>query len=228
VQGYIRTTYNADKLLSPYFRDVLSFRSLQARTGTLIAGRSALHFFDRSKLPGDPLDVFVYFHRRREVVDWFLEVGFKFIPSYNQPNDLDFYIADVIVEERPSNPPGVCGILLFQLEGSPDVTVRLFVAARSPMEIVLCSHSTCMVNVISYEKAYCLFPRATLHDHHSLLMNHEDHYAGRALDIAELEEQGFTMSDELEPIELAFAHGTSGFVLGWRWIDDSATWIIKL
>ncbi len=85
-----------------------------------------------------------------------------------------------------------------------------------------------MLNVISYEKVYCLFPRATLHDHTSLVLNTDDtDYIARKIDIAEMRTRGFTMLEELEP-EVLLPSYPSPFAFGWRWIDDSETWVINL
>ncbi len=85
-----------------------------------------------------------------------------------------------------------------------------------------------MLNVISYEKVYCLFPRATLHDHTSLVLNTGGpEYITRRIDIAETRMRGFSMIEELETEQLLDPH-PSPFAFGWRWIDDSNTWVINL
>ncbi len=130
VHDYIRSVYNAHQLLSPFFRDVPSFRSLQARTGTLVSGHSALHFLDRSRRSSDPLDIFVYFLRSREVVDWLERAGYMLV---RDPDDND----------ASQDLPVRYLVHTFKLRGSsPSVLVRVVVAAGSPMDIILCSYSS--------------------------------------------------------------------------------------
>ena len=52
VEDYIRVAFNIDARLSPFFDDPRAFRSLQARTGTVISGSTALQFFERAIYPG--------------------------------------------------------------------------------------------------------------------------------------------------------------------------------
>ncbi|KAL1937077.1 hypothetical protein VTO73DRAFT_15132 [Trametes versicolor] len=228
VNDYIQSVYNPHRLLSPFFRDVSSFRSLQARTGSLISGHSALHFFNRSLRPTDPLDVYVYFHHRREVVDWLLDSGFRFSPSITQASGLDYAVEQGRRMQNETYPPDSWECLIFYRDGSHrNATVRVYIAMRSPMEMILHSHSTCMMNVISYEKAYCLFPRPTLHEHRGLLMKiKQGHDVWRVYEIEDVQARGFAMLDGLEPKELALSCASSSFALGWRWIDDSASWVI--
>ncbi len=86
-----------------------------------------------------------------------------------------------------------------------------------------------MINVISYEKAYCLFPRPTVHDHVSLILNTERVFypPTRDLEIAKLEAKGFKIVQEVPLERLVSPYPGSPFALGWRWIDDSETWVVK-
>lgn len=132
------------------------------------------------------------------------------------------------------------------------------------------------MNVISYEKAYCLFPRATLEKRLSLLSSScRGRSKRRSAGLEKYARRGFRMlatlpPDELEPdpasaltaaasapfpdalayapflygrpTALAIVGRTSpapaagaaqrkpwpAFRVGWRWIDDSASWVLPL
>ncbi len=130
VQDYIRSVYNAHRLLSPFFHDVPSFRSLQASTGTLISGNSALHFLDRSRRLCDPLDIFVYFLHRREVVEWLEGAGYTLVMNSDD-------------DDSPLSPVIRYFVQTFKKRGtSPGVLVRVVVAAGSPMDAILRSYSS--------------------------------------------------------------------------------------
>lgn len=61
MSSYRRRTYSVHSILSPYFTDseIIEFRLLQARTGTLISGSTALQFFERVVYPDSDLDLFM-------------------------------------------------------------------------------------------------------------------------------------------------------------------------
>jgi len=59
VTGYMRRTYSVERILKPFFSSPEAFRELQARTGTLVSGSSAVQFFDRSFYPDSDLDLYV-------------------------------------------------------------------------------------------------------------------------------------------------------------------------
>lgn len=142
-QAYIAHVFNPHRLLSGYFEDVSSFRTLQARTRSLISGRAALHFFDRASYPSSPLDLHVHFHHRREVVHWLLDAGYTFLPSPDQSPDIDFTVAQGIVDQGGCDAIGLCGTLNFGMgEGESYVTIRVVVALRTPVEVILLSHSS--------------------------------------------------------------------------------------
>lgn len=132
--------------------------------------------------------------------------------------------------------------------------------------------SACVMNVISYEKAYCLFPRATLEKRLSLLSSScRGRSKRRSTGLEKYARRGFRMLSTLPPDELeldpasAIATASSpfpddlaympflygrptalaivgrtpapaasqrtawpAFRVGWRWIDDSASWVLPL
>ena len=67
VEDYISRRFSIVKLLSRYFQHPSAFRNLQAVTGTVISGSSALQFFDRSYYPKSDLDLYVPFSWRQDV-----------------------------------------------------------------------------------------------------------------------------------------------------------------
>ncbi|KAI1795024.1 hypothetical protein LXA43DRAFT_970716 [Ganoderma leucocontextum] len=150
-----------------------------------------------------------------------------------------------------------------------ELKVQVIVAKNSPMEVILGFHSTCVMNVISYEKAYCLFPRATLEERRTLVsFSCRGKSKQRQDGLAKYERRGYTVmyylpSHEIVPDSsaqslyptsrsddtLAAGSGSSlsatlpgafglpraaqaaknpAFRFGWRWIDDSSSWVVSL
>lgn len=57
--NYRRRAFNATRHLSRFFNDATGFRSLQARTGTIVSGSCTLQFMDRTVYAGTDLDLFI-------------------------------------------------------------------------------------------------------------------------------------------------------------------------
>ncbi|KAJ8453513.1 hypothetical protein ONZ51_g13552 [Trametes cubensis] len=173
---YMKTAFDINATLGRYLPNPIEFRGLQARTGTLVSGSTALQFFDRSYNDPLALDLYVFPLYRREVGAWLLSKGFSFRASHEQ--DPCFAITALSRQRsvRFDSSPGVLTIYTFhRYHNGASVDVHIIVAIRTPIETILSFHSTCMMNIISYDKAYCLFPLATLEKHISLLCSSSAH-----------------------------------------------------
>jgi hypothetical protein len=85
VDEFTRRVYNINRHLGQYFTKPTAFRTLQAQTGTLISGSSAIQFLDRSQYPGSDLDLYVNPGHGREVGQWLIErEGYTFKPTGSQ------------------------------------------------------------------------------------------------------------------------------------------------
>lgn len=89
---YSTRAYNINRHLLNFFNDPVSFRSLQARTGTLISGSNALQFLDRTYYPDADLDVYVHPGHAIDVGRWLMseEEGYTFVPKNNQEPESTF------------------------------------------------------------------------------------------------------------------------------------------
>ncbi|KAI0703516.1 hypothetical protein C8T65DRAFT_578754, partial [Cerioporus squamosus] len=240
VQDYIARAFDVRRVLDRFFPDVLAFRSLQARTGTLISGSVALQFFDREFYPASDLDLYVHMRHRREIGRWFLERGYQFEPGPHQPSEFEAAATEALsgLAVTPYGMPGIAAVMNFTrccdnpadmptYDDAPQkLKVQLIVARKTPMEVILGFHSTCVMNVISFEKAYCLFPRATLEERLSLLSSSSAGFSKRRRQsVAKYAIRGFTI---IERIPFTDLRSPRLFPLGWRWIDDSSSWVIPL
>lgn len=84
VTRFCQRAYNINRHLSRYFPDPLSFRSLQARTGLIISGSSALQFLDRSFYPESDLDIYCHPGHVYEVLEWMESFWYRFEPHKYQ------------------------------------------------------------------------------------------------------------------------------------------------
>ncbi len=144
----MRSAFNIHRILQRYFDDPTSFRSLQAQTGTLVSGSTALQFFDRSFYPESDLDIYVHMPWRLRVAQWLLDRGYSFVPSPRQNEDFATAVNDQRVLNNRARyfMRGVAGVFTFvkSVPGKLEevLKVQMIVAARAPMEIILNFHSS--------------------------------------------------------------------------------------
>ncbi|EIW78038.1 hypothetical protein CONPUDRAFT_168000 [Coniophora puteana RWD-64-598 SS2] len=186
VQAFIHHEYDVNRHLSRYFSDPLAFRSLQARTGTLISGSNALQFLDRSLYPEADLDVYTHSGHTLEVLDWLTEkAGYRFAPPEDRPTSSFHDIAGWSPAHRftsqTSKPSGdYGGVKLRGLahvfhyikdskDGGEPLRIQVMESEVNPLGTVLFFHSTCVMNIIAFDCAYSLYPVATYEERKSLL-----------------------------------------------------------
>lgn len=157
--------------LSRFFDNTLEFRSMQARTATLISGSTALQFFDRTHYPESDLDLYAHPLHVKEVGRWLLDSeGYTFQPSIVQESDFDIeshnrlapmdddeMIANMGDAARDVNMfhldqyniPGVCGVFTFikpaRTASAPPRKVQVIAARRNPLECILGFHSCTLI-----------------------------------------------------------------------------------
>ncbi|KAI0745564.1 hypothetical protein C8Q76DRAFT_605408, partial [Earliella scabrosa] len=231
VQDYIRLAFDINKHLLTFFSRPQEFRSLQARTGSLISGSMALQFFNRTRYPDAGLDVFVHKCHRQEVGRWLLQAGYQFVPRPHQDSDFEAAVLDTI-SISPDGfyaLDGISSMLTFVRKCHDDIEtkVQMVVAENAPMEVILSTHSTCVMNVINSKTAYCLFPRATLEERQSLLScSSRGIYRNRNAALAKYAQRGYKITFHVPPETLSPRRQT--FQLGWRWLDDENSWVLPL
>ncbi|KAJ7635105.1 hypothetical protein FB45DRAFT_910776 [Roridomyces roridus] len=213
--------FNPTRLLSPFFGDkeqVDRFRQIQADTGTLISGSTALQFLERTTYPGSDLDLYAYIAHSHNPAAFFLDNGYVFKPRPTQkPDVFDQLDASFEVPHRvfpyPSN--GIVDVIEFT---KGDKKIQLMLAKASPVEVILDFHSTVVMNIITHASAYSLYPWSTFVTKRALqvgysMTNRED---GRKKYI----KRGWQMSST--------APTCAEFEEGLRWVGDRHTWTLPL
>lgn len=258
VRSYIKRTFNVNRLLNRFFQDPLAFRSLQARTGMIIAGSLALQYFDRTHYPSSDLDLYLMPKAMVEVTAWLAEAGYEFEPYPEQPPNLqdamnalmdepgtDFLTGAVL--EHPLYPTrSIHGVYTFTKHptnssgSNQPLKVQCIVSKASPMQVVFSFHSStqlvfmlsiitliqrhcyvaCVMNVISYEKAYSLYPRASIVNHRSLVTCQVPSN-GQPVALKKYADRGFI-------IETTVGHDDPDFPLGRRYLGDRDCWTVDL
>jgi len=82
----MRRKHKLETVLGKYFTDdqILHFRQLQAMTGMIISGSTALQFFERVLYPDSDLDLYVEHLYMRHVALWLASVGYRYVPARNK------------------------------------------------------------------------------------------------------------------------------------------------
>ncbi|TDL13693.1 hypothetical protein BD410DRAFT_757508 [Rickenella mellea] len=244
VQSYSSRAWSIDRHLRRFFRDPSAFRSLQAQTGTLISGSNALQFIDRTFYPESDLDIYVFPREHLTVGKWILEeagMDYAFQPNSSQdpdfekaefaaPDDDDEQDAmDVEDEEAVYRMKGMLGVFTFISQMDDLVAplkVQMIVTQVCPLDTVLSFHSTVVMNIISYQAAYCLFAWTTLEDRHGVVVEAKKTRHEAAL--AKYAARGFhIVSGEEAKCDENHRHRSS-LRFGERWVDDRLTWVIPL
>lgn len=159
VNSYVKRAFNINSFLLRFFSDPLAFRSLQARTNTLISGSSALQFFDRTFYPESDLDLYLSMDAIEKVAEWLVgTAGYTFSPHERQLGELDEALAairfppttDVVAMATAEHPiygsRGIRGVFTFTKPAAdataPALKVQCIVAKLSPMRLILDFHSS--------------------------------------------------------------------------------------
>ncbi|EIN14245.1 hypothetical protein PUNSTDRAFT_56791 [Punctularia strigosozonata HHB-11173 SS5] len=250
VRDYAARAFNIDRHLSRFFDDTRAFRALQAQTATVISGSVALQFFLRTVYPESDLDLYVHPSKAKVIGEWLLSAqGYRFVPNSVQPPTFEeasderhpFYGMLPMSAGSDDEPnaaaerfhaenyrlTGVKAVFSFE-KRSPrtrDILRVQVVAAKScPLECILCEkcHTACVMNVITYNAAYSLYPRATFSEKISLAMP-------RRTDDKEVlrkyEARGFKIwkSDAWRHHQPTVFRANQV-----RWVDDPHTWVVNL
>ncbi|KAI0325803.1 hypothetical protein GY45DRAFT_1329831 [Cubamyces sp. BRFM 1775] len=246
VRDYMERAFNVNKRLSRFFRDPIAFRSLQARTAAVISGSFALQFFDRTYYPESDLDI--YTHPERSFLDvglYLKSEGYTFEPcSWQLANwraEVDRLCArmnarpEALEDENEVTElydmRGTRAVYTFIRESSPGTAapttrkVQIIVARSTPLRALLDFHSTSVLNIITYNAAYCLYPLATLEAYTSLILNGGN--PGKLAALEKYAKRGWRAISNPSPL-IQYLSPSLFFIGKSRWVCDEHTWTVSL
>ncbi|PPQ91333.1 hypothetical protein CVT25_003773, partial [Psilocybe cyanescens] len=254
VASFVRRHFHLHNLLRRYFKpdDIVAFRRLQCVTGMLISGSTALQFFERVIYPESDLDLYVEHHQRYIISEWLESIGYRYTPPATYPDETLEEALDLFPDERSEELfyetsqkgyPGVTIILNFE-KSEPHRKIQLITTHHSTLQMVLNFHSSeilhllrsfftdtltlaaCVMNIITHEKAYSLYPRGTFDERRSLLylplrndrrlLSAATKYAARGWQIVHK-----ISKDESNNPRSAFSHGK-------RYLGDGKCWTLPI
>ncbi|KAL0952148.1 hypothetical protein HGRIS_008765 [Hohenbuehelia grisea] len=154
-------------LLDLSHRQIVDFRKLQKRTQFVISGSAALAALDRKYFQALTVIYIV-----DEIARWLLNVGYCYLTVPTPPSRY--------IDESYSN--GVQKVISLErlaVGGGQAAIIQLVVCRWGPADVILNFHSTVVMNLISSDAMYCLFPRSTLVDRLSYHSPDPDQAAAR-------------------------------------------------
>ncbi|KIM38281.1 hypothetical protein M413DRAFT_448016 [Hebeloma cylindrosporum] len=236
VKSYLQRAFQLEHVLGPYFTSpqILEFRRLQFETGTFISGSTALQFFDRTVYPESDLDLYVERRYHAPIALWLESIGYIYCPPEDStPQSDTFTLAQALSANARHGPQmsinseyaGPSFIYNFQKSGSSRrIQLILSQSDRPPIEMLLNFHSTCVMNLITHDKAYSLYPRPTFEERRSLVLHSNTAERERAL--KKYEDRGWTIIKKITKEETQ--NRRSSFHAGLRYLGDRKCWTLPL
>ena len=178
---YWMTAFNVGRLLHPFIAlgDIISFQDLLRRTGGIISGSTALQFLDRRSFDvSSDLDLYVPSYQSAVLKDWLLLHGLSETPTEDPALDG--------AREYPLSPE-IDSVLNFTA-ATTSRRVQIISTKRDPAYTVLAFHSSkvssflhnrvcrlteqiaCVMNFISHDAVYSLYPVSTFSDRRSIVL----------------------------------------------------------
>ncbi len=256
VSSYLRRAFKLERLLSRYLSDkeILELRRLQFSTGAIISGSTVLQFLDRSFYPDSDLDIYVQQDYKREIALWLESIGYKMLPRKGSTNtnlqhaldEMDDLSNVPMIPPSSNVYPGSFAILEFS-RGYSENKVQLMITEGSPVASVLNFHSSmfklfdpfylltpalaCVMNFITYEKAYSLYPGATFAARKSLVTSvisrpSRSHHLATERALGKYKARGWEVYRRIT--KEMITEDTANFSTGLRRVGDSKCWTMSI
>ncbi|KAH0167768.1 hypothetical protein KCU86_g17818, partial [Aureobasidium melanogenum] len=208
--------WNINQRLARFVNDPKEFRSRLGQADALISGTFALLFFAQLYWLDSGLDIYVQQGLKADALIRYIgeDKSYKFDHSYSwSDNDQHRTLTKVLIFSRIIPP------------GSPQI--RFYLTRTSPLHSILtdCAFSTAHVNIITWNKAYCMFPNVTFVDRRMYFLHTPDEAMGQIL--SKYSAHGWRTSDWAD-YDQARGCNKPGIRENLRRIGDSSTWIIPL
>ncbi|KAF7970270.1 hypothetical protein HWV62_24454 [Athelia sp. TMB] len=173
VQGFRNVAFSITRFLERFLKHPDLFRAMQARTGTVIGGTMALAFFSREHHDDDSVDIYVNPGHSYEVARHLIDTqGYVFQPFGSQ-TPLEFVHgaregeSDRIAAQHHQESVYAINAIdhtfrFIKTDDSGEIQeIFLISTARSVLHAILTAASTASMNMLSFDSAISLYPRAT-------------------------------------------------------------------
>lgn len=138
--------FEIDNTVGQYFTasEIIHFRQLQAATGTIISGSTAVQFFDRDVYENSDLDLYVQHRTARPIALWLQTVGYLFVPH----QDADFQTLEMGLDKSSerytvdSDEGYFDAVVVLDFKKVNHPNIQLITSRGPPLEIILNFHSS--------------------------------------------------------------------------------------
>ncbi|KAH8683003.1 hypothetical protein BGZ60DRAFT_551938, partial [Tricladium varicosporioides] len=156
-----KTQWNINRQLERFVNDPPSLRSLMSQCNALISGSFALQFFERVVWKNSHLDIYVECQPEGETA-LPLEEHLVGVEHYTlQPRDEIIPTDYPCISERDISKVNTY-LRRNNEEPGNDVTVQVIYTQKTPLEVILQGfYTTAVVNIISWDYTWSLFPDTT-------------------------------------------------------------------
>ncbi|KZV93094.1 hypothetical protein EXIGLDRAFT_717624 [Exidia glandulosa HHB12029] len=240
VDNYLTHTLNATRLFARFFglQDALEFRRLQAQLEFIVSGSQALQLLGRTVYPKSDLDIYVFPLDAERLGHWLIAHGYQYL-RWNavgvQHEDFDAALAAMpplvetatrteILHHEKYGIPNVRDAFNFKKRGPGSdlsvpleddhhaLQVQIIVADITPVQVVLGFHATMVMNFITWNRVFSLYPAGTFEHRRALVTYDKD----RHFDLAMIKyaARGFRIDSHLFDDETA----RGPFKFGTRWV----------
>ncbi|KAF7969375.1 hypothetical protein HWV62_27462 [Athelia sp. TMB] len=165
IENYHLVTFNINRHLATFLPDPIAFRSMQARTGAVISGSNVVQLLDRTYYNEADLDIYVNPGHGYEVGEHMIrEQGFRLIDKHaEQPTKLDL---EASIEHLTLMAMGAANEAVNTLYRQGSIHIVCFMEHITDRGQVreaqlIMTADTCVMNIITFDKAVALYPLAT-------------------------------------------------------------------
>ncbi|PPR06495.1 hypothetical protein CVT24_002576 [Panaeolus cyanescens] len=212
IAAYARITFQLHVTLSLFlsFDEVQSLRAIMKERRAVISGSAALHFFSRTVLQiSSDLDLYAEYTQEAPIILFLLSLGFSEVNERGA--------ADYSPQFLPAGRPVLVGVRTYKRNGA---SIQLILCSACPFEAILHFHSTVVMNVLSFNKAYSLYPSYTF-GRQSGIVNRVAFIETGC--IWKYEERGWSFYDS-RPVNYNVTAARDGH----RFVGDSMTWVQQI
>lgn len=225
-QYLLSSQWDVDQALRRYVEDPQGFRSQMARYDALISGNFAVQYFERNIWSCKRLVVYILQGRGSQLFSKYLST----IAGYSEEKLKEYGPDRPAMEVGISAMTIILGSLLkdlrsqtrtFKKDADRKFEIRLHSTTCLPAQYILeISSSTAVVNILSWNKAYSVFPLPTFIQHKSYLLHDLDKSARQSA--RKYSQRGWDVQGVMWPEEKRRNHP----IRERRRVGDRYTWTI--